>query len=220
MLQLYLQLALPKCNHNVPWTDLNSRSPPKVWSENEPFLTWPLRRVFLARYVASNMQISKSLVAGLILIGLSLSSIANQISGKVVSVADGDTITVLDAEHVQHKIRLSGIDAPERAQAFGRRSRELLSDLVAGAQVVVETDKADRYGRSVGKVLLQGRDINLAMVNAGLAWHYKKYEREQPASDRLLYASAEEEARERRSGLWRDTEPMAPWDWRAAKRAK
>jgi len=166
------------------------------------------------------MQVSKSLVAGLILIGLSLSSIANQISGKVVSVADGDTITVLDAEHVQHKIRLSGIDAPERAQAFGRRSRELLSDLVAGAQVVVETDKADRYGRSVGKVLLQGRDINLAMVNAGLAWHYKKYEREQPASDRLLYASAEEEARERRSGLWRDTEPMAPWDWRAAKRAK
>jgi endonuclease YncB( thermonuclease family) len=145
---------------------------------------------------------------------------AQMVVGKVVSVADGDTVTVLDADRVQHKIRLSGIDAPERSQAFGRRSKEHLASLVAGMQVAVEADKTDRFGRSVGKILLEGRDINLAMVVAGLAWHYKKYEREQPAYDRLLYSSAEQEARERRLGLWRDVEPMAPWDWRAEKRAR
>lgn len=112
------------------------------------------------------------LVVGLTLIGLSLSATSGQISGKMVSVADGDTITVLDAEHVQHKIRLSGIDAHERSQAFGRHSKELLSNLVAGTRVVVETGKADRFGRSVGRVLLQGRDINLAMALGGMVWHY------------------------------------------------
>ena len=145
---------------------------------------------------------------------------AQMVSGKVVSVADGDTVTVLDADRVQHKIRLSGIDAPERSQAFGRRSKEHLASLVAGRQVAVEADKTDRFGRSVGKILLEGRDINLAMVVAGLAWHYKKYEREQPAYDRLLYSRAEHEAREGRLGLWRDVETMAPWEWRAEKRAR
>lgn len=151
---------------------------------------------------------------------LSGSTWAQLLVGKVVSVADGDTITLLDSDRVQHKIRLSGIDAPERSQAFGRRSREHLAGLVAEEQVTVETDKTDRYGRSVGKVLLQGRDINLAMVVAGLAWHYKKYETEQSTSDRRLYASAEVQAREHRVGLWLDREPVAPWDWRAEKRMR
>jgi endonuclease YncB( thermonuclease family) len=164
------------------------------------------------------MQSTKLFFTFVILFAQSITAIADQIEGKVVSVADGDTVTVLDTGRVLHKIRLSDIDAPERSQAFGRRSREYLASLVAGEQVAVETDKKDRYGRNVGKILCQGRDINLAMVNAGLAWHYKKYEREQPASDRLLYASAEQEARERRLGLWLDTEPMAPWDWRLHKR--
>jgi len=92
--------------------------------------------------------------------------------------------------------------------------------MVAGQQVAVETDKTDRFGRSVGKVLLQGRDVNLAMVASGLAWHYKKYQREQSSSDRMLYDSAEQEAREQRAGLWRDPEPTAPWDWRAEKRGR
>lgn len=130
----------------------------------------------------------------MILIAQPFAAIAEQIGGKVVSVADGDTDTVLDAGRVQHKIRLSGIDAPERAQAFGNRSREYLASMVAGEEVVVETDKTDRFGRSIGKVVLQGRDVNLAMITSGLAWHYKKYQREQSASDRMLYASAEQEA--------------------------
>ena len=100
-------------------------------------------------------------------------ALAQSLVGKVVSVADGDTITILDGDRTQHKIRLSGIDAPERSQAFGRLSREHLASLVAGEKVAVETDKTDRFGRSVGKVLLHGRDINLTMVAAGLAWHYK-----------------------------------------------
>jgi endonuclease YncB( thermonuclease family) len=164
------------------------------------------------------MQSLKLIFVFVMLIAQSIPAIADQIEGKVVSVADGDTVTVLDAGRVQHKIRLSGIDAPERSQAFGTRSREYLSSIVAGQQVVVETDKTDRFGRSVGKILLRGRDINLAMVAGGLAWHYKKYQREQSSSDRLLYSNAEQEARARRVGLWRDDEPMAPWDWRSARR--
>lgn len=147
-------------------------------------------------------------------------ALAQNLSGRVVGVTDGDTITLLDGDRVQHKIRLSGIDAPERSQAFGRRSREHLASLVAGERVTVETDNTDRFGRSVGKVLFQGRDINLAMVVAGLAWHYKKYEMEQSAVERLSYANAEVQARESHAGLWRDPEPTAPWDWRAEKRSR
>jgi endonuclease YncB( thermonuclease family) len=99
--------------------------------------------------------------------------------GKVVAVGDGDTITVLDESKIQHKIRLAGIDAPERKQPFGQRSKALLSDLVFGKTVQIEIDKTDRFGRQVGKVLIAGRDANLAIVAVGLAWHYRKYQKEQ-----------------------------------------
>lgn len=145
---------------------------------------------------------------------------ADVIRGRVVSVADGDTVTVLDGGNAQHKIRLSGIDAPERAQPFGRRARERLAELVAGKSVEVETDKTDRYGRSVGKIVLNGTDVNLAMVVAGFAWHYKAYAKEQSAADQRLYAGAEVDARQARRGLWFDIEPVAPWDWRARKRGE
>lgn len=147
--------------------------------------------------------------------GLALSG---ELVGQVVGVTDGDTITVLDDQRTQHKIRLAGIDAPEKAQAFGQRSKEALSALVFGRRVTVETGKQDRYRRTVGKVIIDGRDANLAQVVAGMAWHYKKYEGEQSPSDRLLYADAEREAREVRRGLWLDAEPTAPWDWRHNKR--
>jgi endonuclease YncB( thermonuclease family) len=140
------------------------------------------------------------------------------VHGKVAAIADGDTITVLDAQRVQHKIRLAGIDAPEKKQAFGQRAKEHISALVFSRHVDVEAEKKDRYGRTVGKVMVDGQDVNLVMVAAGFAWHYKQYEREQSASDRLLYSRAEEDARQARRGLWRDTDPMAPWDWRKASR--
>ena len=122
---------------------------------------------------------------------LALQAHADTLLGKVVAVADGDTITVLDTNKVQHKIRLAGIDAPEKAQPYGQTSKQSLSDLVFGKTVTVDTDKTDRYGREVGKVLVDGVDTNLEQVRRGLAWHYKAYQREQSPSDRLAYAAAE-----------------------------
>lgn len=139
---------------------------------------------------------------------------ADVISGRVVRVADGDTITVLDASKVQHKVRLAGIDAPEKAQPYGERSRESLDELVAGKTVIVEAHKRDRYGRLVGVVLVNGKDMNIEQVRRGLAWFYREYAHEQPAADRKSYDSAETEAKDLRKGLWADKDPTPPWEFR------
>ncbi len=129
-------------------------------------------------------------------------------------LADGDTITVLDANKVQHKIRLSGIDAPEKKQPFGNRSKESLSALAFDKTVNVETSKRDRYGRQIGKVLVDGRDVNLVQVERGMAWFYRQYQREQSPNDRRLYEAAEDAARADKRGLWRDAEaPVADLDY-------
>jgi endonuclease YncB( thermonuclease family) len=142
---------------------------------------------------------------------------AATLSGRVVGVADGDTITVLDATNTQFKIRLSGIDAPEKKQAFGQVSKKSLSDLVYDKQVNVEYEKKDRYGRTVGKVLVNGVDANLEQVKHGLAWFYRKYQNEMVLADRLNYLHAEEAAHAAKAGLWFDAEPVAPWDFRHTK---
>ena len=147
-------------------------------------------------------------------LALAGSVIAETITGQVVGVVDGDTITVLDAEKVQHKIRLAGIDAPEKKQAFGNRSKESLSDMVFDKTVNVETEKRDRYGRQIGKVLVDGRDVNLVQVERGMAWFYRQYQREQSPNDRKLYEAAEDAAKAAKRGLWRDADPVAPWDFR------
>lgn len=144
----------------------------------------------------------------------SISASAATLSGKVVSVTDGDTVTVLDEQRQQHKIRLAGIDAPEKKQPFGQRSKQALSDAVFGKVVSVEWNKLDRYGRVVGKILVDDRDVNLTQVEAGLAWWYQKYASEQTAADQRLYAQAEDEAKRERRGLWSEAGPTAPWDWR------
>lgn len=138
----------------------------------------------------------------------------------MVGVADGDTVTVLDGLHAQHRIRLAGIDAPEQAQAFGDASKRNLSRMVYGAYVRVEYAKHDRYGRIVGKIFSGGRDASLAQLRAGLAWHYKQYQREQSQEDRSAYAHAEREAQQAQSGLWLDRDPLPPWAWRQGQRAK
>lgn len=145
---------------------------------------------------------------------------ARLVSGRVVRVADGDTITVLDASKVQHKIRLAGIDAPEKAQAYGQRSRESLDELVAGRTVIVETTKKDRYGRFVGKVLVNGRDINIEQIRRGMAWFYRHYEKELTDSDWQSYDRAEVEAKDYRRGLWADRSPTPPWEFRQTKRGQ
>ena len=140
------------------------------------------------------------------------------IEGSVVGVSDGDTVTVLDEARTQHKIRLAGIDAPEKAQAFGNKSKQALSDCAFGRGARVTGSKLDRYGRLVAKVIVEGVDCNLRQVELGLAWHYTAYAREQSAEDRAAYSQAELGAREQRLGLWRDNEPEPPWDFRRARR--
>jgi len=150
------------------------------------------------------------------------------ISGKVVAVTDGDTIKILDNNRVQHKVRLTGIDAPEKAQPFGNASRKNLASMVAGKNVRVETLKNDRYGRVLGKVWVQPQDCsgcgktlnaNLAQILAGMAWWYQDYARDQPAQDRVRYESAVKEARQRKLGLWSEPAPIPPWAWRRGQRA-
>jgi endonuclease YncB( thermonuclease family) len=158
------------------------------------------------------------------LLGVFLSSSlyanAAEIRGRVVGVSDGDTITVLDQANRQHKIRLAGIDAPEKAQAFGNKSKQSLSDMVYDREVNVLWDKEDRYKRVVGKVMINSVDVNLQQLNKGLAWHYKKYQDEQSAVDREQYADAEANARRSRVGLWVEPNAIAPWDWRKLKKSE
>lgn len=138
--------------------------------------------------------------------------------GRVVGVADGDTITVLDDNNVQHKVRLMGIDAPEKSQDFGNVSRQHLAARVFSKTVAVEYSKVDRYRREIGKVLFDGKDINLEQVFTGMAWHYKKYAREQPPEDQDKYAIAENRARVLAVGLWSLPSPVPPWDYRRSRR--
>jgi endonuclease YncB( thermonuclease family) len=128
------------------------------------------------------------------------------------------TVHVLDSAKERCKIRLAGIDAPERKQAFGKRSKGYLSDLVAGETVQVDWNKRGRYGRIIGKIIHQGKDINLEMIRAGLAWWYRKYASEQNAGDRVLYEAAKTGSWENRRGLWVDPQPVAPWEWRRQRR--
>lgn len=134
---------------------------------------------------------------------------AEVLIGKVVKITDGDTLVVLDATHTQHKIRLAGIDAPEANQAFGQKSKEQLSGLVAGQEVEVEWQKRDRYQRILGKIIAAGQDVNLVQVRMGMAWWYRKYAGEQSPVDRLLYADVERQTAH--AGLWVDPQPLAPW---------
>lgn len=143
---------------------------------------------------------------------------AEVLVGRVIAVADGDTVTVLDASRQQHRIRLVGIDAPERGQAFGNRARQHLADRVFQREVQVEYDKRDRYGRILGKIVLDGEDINLMMVRDGMAWHYRQFQRDQRPADRTLYADAEREARAAGRGLWADAHPQPPWEFRRQNR--
>lgn len=143
---------------------------------------------------------------------------ADLLTGRVVAVKDGDTLVVLDASKSQHTIRLMGIDAPEKRMPFGQRAKQALSDLVYDRTVTVDWNKTDRYGRTIGKVLVGGSDANLQMIRLGMAWHYKQYAREQDVQDRGLYAEAETQARSARTGLWVDANPVPPWEFRHRKR--
>ncbi|KXB30787.1 hypothetical protein AT959_08640 [Dechloromonas denitrificans] len=133
---------------------------------------------------------------------------AEVISGKVVRIADGDTVTILAEGNQQVTVRLADIDAPEKGQAFGNAARQALADAVFLKNIQVDVVKIDKYGRSVGYVVADGNDVNQMLVRDGHAWVYRQY------VTRKSYLQDEEAARNRRAGLWKDTNPKAPWEFR------
>lgn len=141
--------------------------------------------------------------------GLTLSNPTHaDFTGKVVAVADGDTLTVL-RDRDQIRVRLVEIDAPEKAQAFGNRSKQSLSDLCFGKTASLAEQGQDRYGRTLAQVTCNEIDANVEQVRRGMAWVYRKY----APKDSPLYA-AESEAKAARRGLWVDADPTPPWEWR------
>jgi endonuclease YncB( thermonuclease family) len=138
---------------------------------------------------------------------------AEVLLGTVIAVHDGDTITLRN-EAGQKKIRLTGIDAPELNQPYGVESRSALREAVIEKQVHVETSKTDKYGRVVGRVILDGRDLNLKQVQSGMAWVYREYLKELSKVDKVLYLEAEVQSKAVATGLWEDLNAIEPWVWR------
>lgn len=172
----------------------------------------------------SVLHSTQGVLCGLALLLLCLAPAAHAatLEGLVVYVADGDTLTVLDDRHQQHKVRLAGIDAPERSQPFGKRATMELANLTKNKRVIVDWNKTDRYRRIIGVVwvapdgctICKPLDAGLALIGDGLAWHYRAYERDQTVDERRDYRQAEAAARARHAGLWTDTDPTPPWGWR------
>ena len=130
---------------------------------------------------------------------------------KEVKVSDGDTVTILTSDKTQHKIRLNDIDAPEKKQAFGNKSKDNLAKYIAGKTVTVQYQKKDKYKRILGTIYYNNTDINLQQVKDGYAWVYKKY------SNNQTYYKAEKLARDKRIGLWIDKNLLEPWEFRKNK---
>lgn len=151
----------------------------------------------------------------LLLLFLPSTSFTKMITGKVISVADGDTIKILSKQKKQTKIRLYGIDTPEKSQAFGKKAKKFTASLTAEKKVSVKIYDTDRYGRSVGVVFAGGTNVNEEIIKAGYAWQYRKYCKASFCDDWL---EIEKQARNNRIGLWQDKNPQAPWEWRKAKR--
>jgi endonuclease YncB( thermonuclease family) len=145
---------------------------------------------------------------------------AQEVGGRVVAVQDGDTVTILDADRVQHRVRIAGIDAPEKSQAFGEAAKQSLARLVHGQRVDAHCPKRDRYGREVCSVYLGARDVGLEQVRSGYAWWYREYAREQTPADRAAYEAAEAEARQARRGLWTDPAPQPPSAFRRQQKPR
>jgi endonuclease YncB( thermonuclease family) len=137
-----------------------------------------------------------------------------RVTGKVLSVHDGDTMTLLASDKSEYKVRFNGVDAPELKQEFGDKSRKSLAKMVEGKIATIEYDKIDKYGRFVCKVFVNGVDINLEQLRRGMAWHFKKYQDEQNPDDKALYAIEELTAKDAKTGLWKQKTIEAPWEYR------
>ena len=136
----------------------------------------------------------------------------------LVSVTDGDTFEIRDAAGHTWRVRVAGIDAPERSQPYGREARAHLAELLSEGPLRLEVRKLDRYGRLVADAFAGASDAGRAMLKAGAAWHYRRYAHEQPPPQRRAYEAAERDARAALRGLWRQPSPEPPWAYRARRR--
>ena len=156
---------------------------------------------------------------------LNISSVRADFIAKVQRVVDGDTIHVVNKTGKKFKVRLTGIDAPEQNQPYGLASTYHLKELLLNKFVLLESKpkkgkpySVDRYKRVLAKIVLDGRDINLAQVSSGYAWHFKRYQKQQSSLDRKSYSKAELNAKKNELGLWGEKKPIAPWKWRKIKK--
>lgn len=155
----------------------------------------------------------KKLLFILLFVTLPILCSAQRFSVKVVGISDGDTFTCVNDNNLQLKIRIYGIDAPEKKQAFGNKSKEYLSSLVFGKRITIDVQSQDSWGRYIAYVYTSSNeDVSLLMIQSGMAWHFVKFD------NSPLYANAEIEARRHELGLWADKNPVAPWEFRAAKK--
>jgi endonuclease YncB( thermonuclease family) len=143
---------------------------------------------------------------------------ASILVGKVIKVVDGDTIDIVDSGMDAHRIRLKGIDAPEKSQAFAIEATRSLLGMVIGKEVTVEWAKVDDWNRIIGRVIVNEQDVCLEQIRAGMAWHFKRYENEQSVQERELYDRSQNEAQSARKGLWTDSAPIEPWVVRGRQR--
>jgi endonuclease YncB( thermonuclease family) len=140
------------------------------------------------------------------------------VSARIVAITDGDTVKALLAGNELLRVRLSWIDAPEKFQAFGQRSKQHLSELVFGREVELHTHGLDRYGRTLAVIFVDGVDANLEQVRSGMAWVYEGYVSQAGADIQASYRQAEAEAWEQQRGLWSERDPSPPWEYRHAAR--
>ena len=138
------------------------------------------------------------------------------LQGQVMAVVSGDTLRIRDEKKVQHTVRLAGVDAPEKFQAHGQRSLDSLRELASHKYVTVEG--VGSGSPRIGRVRVEGRDLSLEQLQLGAVWYDKSRAQVLSEADRQAYAAAQEDARQRRTGLWRDKQPIPPWEYRAGRR--
>ena len=132
----------------------------------------------------------------------------------VVGISDGDSIVVVDKNKKRERVRLATIDAPENGQAFGKPSKQSLSQMIYKKYVQLEIQDRDRYGRIVAQVYIGDLNANVEQLKRGFAWLYVAHARDQSPDDRELYERTAQAARDARRGLWKDENPTPPWDYR------
>lgn len=154
-----------------------------------------------------------SFLVTIVLLCFSCNILAQKFQVKVVKISDGDTFTAINRDNLQLKFRIWGIDAPEKKQAFGTKSKEYLSSLIFGETITVDVQKQDGWGRYIAYVFTpDNKDVGTEMLKAGMAWQFIEYDQSEK------YRAAESQARKSKKGLWSDSHRIAPWEFRKKKK--